>query len=73
MNFQSMETLLGIFENYNESYEVRAHAFFVVLSWEPAQAFFQQVATTTWREPSNQVAALITHTLQTLAKTKGHW
>ncbi|CAL4141474.1 unnamed protein product [Meganyctiphanes norvegica] len=70
--YEATKIVLSIFENYNENYEVRSQAFFVLLTLEPSEAFLAQTATSTWREPSNQVAALITHTFATLAKTKGH-
>ncbi|CAL4101490.1 unnamed protein product, partial [Meganyctiphanes norvegica] len=62
---QITNMLMKLFQHQAENFEIRGNAFLVLHLWKPNLAWWQKTAISTWREPSKQVAALITHTLAT--------
>ncbi|CAG0908379.1 unnamed protein product, partial [Cyprideis torosa] len=64
---QVQSTLKPIFSSPLEPTEVRLAAYVAILKTRPDEAFFTEVATSTWFEPSQHVAQFVTSSLEALA------
>ncbi|CAG0902268.1 unnamed protein product, partial [Cyprideis torosa] len=64
---QVQSTLMPIFSSPLEPTEVRLAAYVAILKSRPDEAFFTEVATSTWFEPSQHVAQFVTSSLEALA------
>ncbi|CAG0883141.1 unnamed protein product [Cyprideis torosa] len=64
---QVQSTLMPIFSSPLEPTEVRLAAYVAILKTRPDEAFFTEVATSTWFEPSQHVAQFVTSSLEALA------
>ncbi|XP_071538850.1 hemolymph clottable protein-like [Panulirus ornatus] len=62
--------LMPIFDNLAEHHEIRNAAFLVMSMWEPRITWWQRVATSTWHEPSSQVASFVSTAITSLARGK---
>ena len=51
----------------SDNTEVRQTAIGVLLSWEPDEGFWQQMAALTWREKSKSMVAFISSTIHGVA------
>ena len=54
-----MERVMDI----SDATELRQAAVGVLISWQPDEGFWQQMAVLTWREPSRQMSAFIASTI----------
>jgi hypothetical protein len=64
---QVQYTLKPIFSSPLEPTEVRLAAYVAILKSRPNETFFTEAATSTWFEPSQQVAQFVTSSLEALA------
>ncbi|CAG0904566.1 unnamed protein product [Cyprideis torosa] len=64
---QVQSTLKPIFSSPLEPTEVRLAAYVAILKSRPNESFFTEAATSTWFEPSQQVAQFVTSSLGALA------
>ncbi|XP_071538794.1 hemolymph clottable protein-like [Panulirus ornatus] len=63
--------LSPIFDNVAEHSHIRNMAFLVMSMWESRITWWQRVATSTWHEPSSQVASFVSTAITSLARGKG--
>ena len=60
---------MRIVDSLEEVPMLRHSAFVTLLTWHPDAVWWQRIARSTWREPSQPFAAFITFTVQSLAES----
>lgn len=66
------ELLMPIVENHGENPEIRQIAFLVLTTWHPDAGWWHRMASSTWREPSRNMASFISSTISSFAKFNDH-
>lgn len=64
---QIYDILMPIIENKGEQFEIRNIAFLTLATWGPGHAWWQQLAVSTWHDPSPQFANFVTTTIYSIA------
>ncbi|XP_047490877.1 hemolymph clottable protein-like [Penaeus chinensis] len=64
---QIYEILMPIIENKGEQFEIRNIAFLTLATWGPGHAWWQQLAVSTWHDPSPQFANFVTTTIYSIS------
>ncbi|XP_042893721.1 hemolymph clottable protein-like [Penaeus japonicus] len=66
---QIYEILMPIIENKGEQFEIRNIAFLTLATWGPGNSWWQQLAVSTWHDPSPQFANFVTTTIYSIARS----
>ncbi|XP_042888822.1 hemolymph clottable protein-like [Penaeus japonicus] len=66
---QIYEILMPIIENKGEQFEIRNIAFLTLATWGPGSSWWQQLAVSTWHDPSPQFANFVTTTIYSIARS----